>query len=88
MVDMSQQLWFYGQPKFLKLPLLPLSHTSSLSLSCFVTAALVGNLGRLTIKNSFRSVQDGRGGEVTTKTGIPAVVDAMEVVIESVKLSR
>lgn len=54
----------------------------------FVAAALVGDLGRLTIKNSFLSVKDGLGGEVSTKGGIPAVVDAMKVSIESVKLSR
>ena len=59
-----------------------------LPLSCFITAALVGDLGHLIIKNSFQAVKDGHGGEVTSKTGIPAVVDVMEVVIESVKLSR
>lgn len=54
----------------------------------FVAAALVGDLGRLTIKNSFLSVKDSLDGEVTTNGGIPAVVDAMKVSIESVKLSR
>ena len=58
------------------------------SLSCSIAAALVGDLGRLTIKNSFLSVKDDHGVEVTTKGGIPAVVDVMEVSIESVKLSR
>ena len=65
-----------------------LHHQMRLPLSCSIAAALVGDLGRLTIKNSFMSVKDDHGVEVATKGGIPAVVDVMEVSIESVKLSR
>ena len=60
----------------------------ALCVSCLSAAALVGDLGHLTIKNNFLCVKDDLGDQLTTEGGIPAVVDEMKVSIESAKLSR